>query len=392
MIFTFLQRYLTQYKIYNGFLMKSLLIILPFVFTTVISAQDIQVTPVSETANHNTRTFSFDGATLQVSGNSITLSGPAGQEQISNTNAYSISGKRGYIGALLVDNELRVRLYDGQGKRVSDKQLDHFDPFDETLDIRVFSDGRFITRDNVANISLFDTRGELLFNVSNSSGSPDGEVASGIATDSSGNTIVLYNPRINFGANEGSRARILKSEDHLIDIYDNRERTIKSVLISKNGSYITMITERSGTDDEVIIFDRHGNRIAELNTDMELNGATLTENARYLTIYSSGRAQVYRVSDGELLGSTSFRVNVAYATYSPDDQQILALCGSISQNNQIRNPELHAIHLGERSIARTDISFPVSFLDHSMVTVDRTGNNQFMIRGLNRNLNLQTRF
>jgi hypothetical protein len=33
-----------------------------------------------------------------------------------------------------------------------------------------------------------------MYNISNSSGSPDGEVASGIATDSSGNTVVLYNP------------------------------------------------------------------------------------------------------------------------------------------------------------------------------------------------------
>jgi hypothetical protein len=372
--------------------MKYLFFLLPFVFVSAINSQDIQVTPTSETSNHNTQTFSFDHITLQISGRTISLSGPAGEDQISNANAYSLSGDRGYIGAMLMDGDLRVWLYDGRGSRVTDAQLDHFDPLDETLDIRVLHDGRFITRDNVANISFFDSRGELRYNVSNSSGSPDGEVASGIATDSSGSTVVLYNPRINYGPNEGSRARILKSEENFINLYDSRERSIKSVLVSKNGSYITIITERSGTDDEVLIFDRHGNTIAELDTDMELNGATLTEDAGFLTIYSSNRAQVYRLSNGERLGSTSFRVNVAYATYSPNDQQILALCGNIGQNNQISNPEIHAIHLGERSIARTDISFPLSFLDHSRVDVNRIGSNRFMVRGLNRNLDLQTSF
>ncbi len=392
MFFTFLYRYSSQYIIYQGFLMKYLIFVLPFIFASAINAQDIQVTPTSETSNHNTQTFSFDHVTLQIIGRTISLSGPAGEDQITNTNAYSLSGDRGYIGAMLFEDELRVRLYDGRGSRVTDAQLDHFDPMDETLDIRVLQDGRFITRDNVANISFFDARGALMYNISNSSGSPDGEVASGIATDSSGNTVVLYNSRINYGPDEGSRARILKSEDNFINIFDSRERTIKSVFVSKNGSYITLITERSGTDDEVLIFDRHGNTIAELETDMELNGATLTEDAGYLTIYSSNRAQVYRISNGERLGSTSFRVNVAYATYSPEDQQILALSGTIGQNNQISNPELHAIHLGERSIARTDVSFPLSFLDHSKVDVERTGSNRFVVRGLNRNLNLQTSF
>jgi hypothetical protein len=111
--------------------------------------------------------------------------------------------------------------------------------------------------------------------------------------------------------------------------------------------------------------------LLQIDSDMELSGATLSEGAGYLTIYSSNRAQVYRISNGERLGSTSFRVNVAYAAYSPKDQQILAFAECRSKIIKFKIRNYMPFTLGERSIARTDISFPVSFLDHSKVKIDQ---------------------
>jgi hypothetical protein len=372
--------------------MKYLFLIPLFLCSSAVTAQNVQVTPTGNSADNNAQTFTFDRSNLQVSGNNLAVTGPAGQINIPNVSSFDISGEGKFLGTILIENNLRARLFDGLGKKVQDVELDYFDPFDETLKIKVYNDGRFITRDNVANFSFFDSNGSLRYNVSNSSGSPDGEVASGIATDPTGNTILLYNPRINYGNQEGSRARILKGENDFKKLHSSRERTIKYAKVSSRGSYITVITERAGTDDQVIITDRHGNEIEKLSTDMELLGATLTEDARYLTLYSSGRAQVLRLKDGEVLGSTSFRSTVAYASYIPEDQQIVALCGIINNNRQIQNPEIHAIHLGERSIARTEVAFPLSKPDHNRLEISNTGINQFRLTGLNRELHIQTQF
>lgn len=372
--------------------MKYLLFIIPFLYSSVISAQTVQVSPIGNSADNNLRTFTFDRSNIELRGTDLSVSGPSAQFEIPSVNSYSRSDDGRFIAVIMAEDDLRAWLIDGLGNRIRDIRLDYFDPSDETLKIKVYNDGSFTTRDNVANFSFFDSEGTLKFSVSNSSGSPEGEVASGIATDSSGNTILLYNPRINYGSNEGSRARILREEDNFIDLFESRNRIIKKAVVSKKGSYITLITERAGASDEVIITDRFGNEIVRFDTDMDLAGSTLTEEAGYLTLYSSNRAQVYRLSDRELLGSTSFSVSVVYAAYCPEDQQILALIGSAGEHNRIQNPELHAIHLGERSIARTDIAFPLSFIALNNLQLKCTADNQFLITGLNRELSIQTQF
>lgn len=380
-----------QYKIYDGYLMKYLLFLLPFLWSTVLSAQHIEVTPTETTSQNNVQTFTFDLATLQVQGNNLTISGPEDGVTVPRVSAWHISADRKFLGAIYTGNDLGVQLIDGRGKKMKDIKLDFFDPFDRTLSIITFNNGRFITRDNVANFTFFDSRGSIRYNVSNSSGSEDGEVASGIAADPSGNTVLLYNPRINYGQQEGSRARIVKNENNTIDLFSSRERTIKHVNVTDNGNFVTLISEQGGTEDEVLVADRFGNEIVRFSTDMDLLGVSLTEEAKHLTLFSGNRAQVYRVSDMERLGSTSFRVSVAYAAFSAEDDQIVALCGNLN-NNRIHNPEIHAIHLGERSIARTDLSSALSFIDYNHIKLTRSGANHFLITGLNRKLDIRTQF
>lgn len=380
-----------QYKIYNGYLMKYLLLVSSFLFSTVLSAQNVDVVSTEATSQNNVQTFTFDYASLQIQGNNLTVSGPEDSFSIDRASSWDISPDGKFLGAIHTGNDLRAILIDGRGQTMKDIKLDYFDPFDETLSIKAFNNGKFITRDNVANFTFFDSRGSIRYNVSNSSGSEHGEVASEIVADPSGNTVLLYNPRINYEQQQGSRARIVKDENNKIELFTSRERTIKHANVTNNGNFITLISEQAGTDDEVLVTDRFGNEIASISSDMELLGVSLTEDAEYLTLYSGNRAQVYRLSDMERLGSTSFRVSVAYATYSADDEQIVALCGNLS-NNRINNPEIHVIHLGERSIARTDLASSLSFIDYNQIKMTRTGANRFIITGLNQDLDVRTQF
>gem|GEM_PF-348650 len=380
-----------QYKIYNGYIMKYLLFVSLFLYATAISGQNIEVSPTEATSNNNVQTFTFDDARVQIQGNNLTITGPGANVTVDGASAWHVSPDGKFLGAIHTGNDLRAILIDGKGEKMKDIKLDHFDPFDETLTIKTFNNGRFITRDNVANFTFFDSRGSIKYSVSNSSGSEDGEVVSGITADPSGNTVLLYNPRINYGQQHGSRARIVKGENQKIDLFSSRERTIKYANITNNGNFVTLISEHAGTDDEVLVTDRFGNEIASINSDMDLLGGSLSEDAEYLTLYSGNRAQVYRLSDMERLGSTSFQVGVTFATYSAADQQIIALCGNLS-NNRINNPEIHAVHLGERSIARTDLSSTLSYIDYNQIRMTRTGANQFIITGLNQDLAIRTQF
>ncbi|MEX2574769.1 MAG: hypothetical protein WD317_10745 [Balneolaceae bacterium] len=368
------------------------LIVLLSLLTSVSLAQNIEIIPAGNSSENDVRTFSFDQSSLRIQGNSLIVSGSGNQVHLDRSHSYDISGRGSFLGVIHFAADLRTTVIDGRGQSVGNTELTYFDPDDETLMIRMLNDGSFVTRDNVANFSFFDSDGTLSYQVSNSSGSLGGEALSEMAADPSGKTILLYNPRINFDEGQGSRARIIMAEDETIDVFYSRSRTLKYADVTENGSFLILITEQEGREDEVLILDRFGNEIAAMTTGEELVGATLSEDARNLTIFSSNRVQVYRVTDMERLGSSSFRTRINYAVYNERDQQILALSGQIDGNNRISNPEFHAVHLGKRSIARTEVGFPISFLDDSRIEVKRTGTNRFTVDGLNRVLSIQTYF
>lgn len=372
--------------------MKYLFLLLMLQMASVAYGQSIDVTPTGRSADNSVQTFPMDRADLTLQGRQVTVNGDHGQTRIGSALTYDLSGNSSYLGAVHTDNDLRASIIDGGGEEVVDLTLDWVNPFDETLGIMTFNDGRFVVRDNVVNFTFYGSEGSLLYSASNSSGSTGGEVVSEMRSDPAGTTVVLTNPRINYSSGQGARARVVAGEETIYDLFESRERTLKYASVTPNGSFVILITEQAGTQDQVLVTDRFGNRIAELSTDEELVGATLSERGEFLTIYSSGRAQVYRTDNLERLGSTSFRVNVNYAFYSDADKQIVALCGTRSQNNRISNPEIHAIHLEQRSIARTNLNYPLAWMDESHLQMERQGSGQFELTGLNRDLRIVTRF
>lgn len=372
--------------------MKYLLLLLMLQVTSTAIGQSIDVTPTGSSAGNDAQTFSMERGDLTVRGRQVTVTGTNGQTGFSSALAHDLSGNSGYLGVIHTDNDLRASIVGGGGEELVGLTLDWVDPFDETLGIMIFNDGGFVIRDNVVNFTFYGSEGSLLHSTSNSSGSTGGEVVSEMRSDPAGTTVLLTNPRVNYSSGQGARARVVAGEESVYDLFSSRNRTLKYADVTDSGSFVILISERSGTPDQVIVTDRFGNLIAELSTDEELVGATLSEQGDFLTIFSSNRVQVYRTDTMERLGSTSFRVSVNYAFYSDADKQIVALCGARSQNNRIANPEIHAIHLEKRSIARTDLAYPLAWLNNSQPGMSRSGSGEYLLTGLNRNLRIVTRF
>lgn len=337
--------------------------------------------------------FGLDGSAIQSEGQQLTIIRSASDAyQFRGVQVFTTSSNRRYAALLSVEGGVKASLIDGLGEVLNDRTMEYVNSSDNTLDLYVFNDGRIVTRDNVSNFTFLDIMGEELYSHSNLSGSTDGEVASELAADPSGRTVLLYIPRINYGAQEGSIARRVDGEKELTEIYRSRERQIRSIDISDDGSFLLIVTTASGTDDRAHLMDRFGNELTTFQSEEELQGGTVSILANHVTLYSNNRVQVYRIGDHERIGSSTIRQPVIFATYSEEDEQIILMSGRQNRSGEIVEGEVQAIHLGRRSIARTSLPGDLSFLDRNQIRIQRTRANHFEVFGLNRSFEITTNF
>ncbi len=372
--------------------MKHLVLVL-FLFFPLqsLSAQSIQVDPVSDHSSNNLNTFPTQSGVFSATQNQITLQGGGEEITVQTPISYSLSVKGSKVGVIAFDGDLSSTIYDHSGVKLTSQSLEFFDGSDDTIGMHVLENGGVIARDNVANFTFFDAAGDQIFSVSNSSQSPDGEQASGWATDRSGSTIVLYNPEIRRGDESASRATLVFGEEDTFVFYENNSRTISSLNVDPDGRFITLISKAEGTDDAVSVYDRFGNELYSMETEMDLNGVNLSGDGGYLTIFSGSRVQVYDTQTSERLGSSTARSSVVFGTYHPEDEIVMTLNGA-EQNGEISDPELVAVHLGQRQISRQDVGHSLSFLNRSQLQIERSGSHSYLLSGVNRPLNISTQF
>ena len=364
--------------------MKYILLVFSICITALpLKSQSVSISVVDGYSNFGENDYPIKDGKISLKRDQIQIA----DHQFTNPVGWSIS-PMGYKTSFLENRGvliLHTINYDGQEMR--DEELDFFDPSDETIQLYQFDDGRTILRDNVANFTFLDPMGNTVFSESNSSQSQDGERESQLAADVNGNTIVLYNPVIRYGDQTGSRANLVYGDQDSEIFFRDDEREIKQVKVSENGSFITILTQ-NGSGSRVLIFDRFGNDLNSMDFDEELEGVALDSTGEFLTVFTSGRVQVYNQIDGERLGSASSRASVIHAEFQPKDDTVIIFGGSVSER-QITNPSLTAVHLTHRQIAREDVGFTVSSLSVDDIRISRTGNNRYRIDGLNQPLQVQ---
>lgn len=364
------------------FLLTALLLIC---YSPILFSQSIQINSPEGQQSFNSNTFSTGDTKFTVSDNRFIL----GSETISNPLAWSFSYSNRKASFLMRNSSVRLASYSADGKKLIENKLEFFDTSDNTLGIYQFDSGKIILRDNVANFTFLDVRGETAYSISNSSGSTQGERESQLAANSSGNTVVLYNPVISYGDKTGSRAQIVYGDRSSEIFFSNRDEEIRDVRVTNSGAFITIVTKGSG-GSKVYMFDRFGNEIFQIRSDEDLIGATLDQSASHLTIFSSGRVQVYAIPSGTRLGSASSRSSIIYAGYDSDNQMIIALGGNLNEM-EIETPEISAVSISKREIAREEVPFSVSTLDADRIDLSKK-DSQYVISGLNRQLLIDVSF
>jgi len=367
------------------------LIIMMFLFSYSAQAQNINI---SSTAGNNLQSFHTTEGRINVQGNSIEIQGSDNSRSLNRVLSWSLSPDANRIGIIRYGESAVFELYNTSAIGLLEKNFEYIDPEDSSLKIYQFNNGNFVVRDNISNFSFYNVLGTNLFTISNLSGSPLGETISELQSSESGSTVLIYNPTIKYENSSGSRARIVHTDGEAEIIYDSNERIISNAMVSKSGSYIILHTKNERAEDQVIIFDRFGNGLFDIDSPEDLIGVSIDEEGKYLTLFSSNRVQVYNIDTADRIASSTFRSSIIYAEYQADDNQILALSGSKTEGklSQISDIELHAIHTEKRQIASNAFSGRLAMLSSDRVTFHRVSSNNYELRGLNRRLQLETVF
>lgn len=353
-------------------------------------SQSISISALSDHSGNQPGTIPLKDGTFRIGGNSVQLTSSNQSVNQTGVAGWSVSDGGHKIGLLLRENGLKLSTYDYRGSQIAENNMEFFEGGDQTLEIYQFDDGRTVVRDNVANFSFFDASGKLIYSVSNSSQSMEGESESRLAADPSGSTVVLYNPIISAGGQTGSRASLVFGPNNTVVFFQDNNREITHLSVNENGTLISLIAG-TGSNTQSIVFDRFGNELNRFDFDDTQLGLTPDATETYLTVYSSSRIQVYNLITGERLGSASSRQTIIHAQYHPEDEVILAV-GGAKNNGRISDPMMMAVHLSKRQIARSEITFPISAHDGEKIRQIRLRPDQYRITGLNRHLDVTTQF
>lgn len=367
------------------------IIIMMFLLSYTAQAQSVEIV---SSPGVNTRTFQTSEGNLNLQGNSIQIQSENNLESVNGVLSWALSPKENRIGLMVNGSESEYRLYSSESVNLLDKEFEFVDPEDSSIKIYQFDNGSFIVRDNISNFNYFNAAGTNLFGIQNQSGSPLGETISELRSDENGSTVLIYNPVIKYENSSGSRAKIVSPDGTTDIVYDSKDRVIENAVVSHSGSYMLLLTKKEETDDRVILFDRFGSGLFDMESSEELIGMSIDNESNYLTLFSSNRVQVYDINNGERIASSAFRSSIVHADYKPDDNQILVLSGSITEGdiNVISNLELHSIHTQKRQIARSEFSGNASFVSPERMSFERLSQNSYILKGLNRDLQFKTKF
>lgn len=359
-------------------------------FPTVVFGQSLNVSATSETANNNATTFLLDGSKVDIGSPTVRFFDTDTEK---NYDVLGVSSDYSVISTLTWNGEEgEITLYNSSGNILN--AFSTVSLADEaSFGIYPLGNGNTVLRDKIANFTFYDLFGDIITSMSSSSQSEEGEAISEVAMSKTGETVVIYNPKIKRDGELGSKAQVKSGEKSFEDIFFSSDRYLKDVTISDDGSLIAAITAKQGTDDQVLIIDKYGNELNTISAEEDLATASFSKDLEYITIYSGGRVMVYSTLDGENLGATSVSSPVIVADYFPEDNLILILTGNYSdQSGVVNGAEFRAINLQQRSIASQSFSQPIGLNSAINLEIERNSSNSYMLNGATKQIRIKASF
>ena len=357
-----------------------------------LNAQDIRFWYLPETEQFAADQFRTDllredgGASMRVRDGEIIFGGGSGM--VSGFHQASFSADRSFVGVLFVQGGyVAAEIYRTDGTllhRIG--QLAGYDPGDPSIKIYMLNNGSFVYRDNIASFSYFDERGEEVFQVFNSAGSPEGEAVSEFTSTPFGHRMVGINPRVFAGGQVGSRIRDIRLGDDPRTLVQLGDRSIRSVQMHPSGRVLLAhLLDENRDRHHALVVSVRGDVLADIDyEDNAIEEVVLSECARYVTGRTTGRAMVHEVATGERLGSASFRERVQVASYMPDG--MLAVLTGTQNSNRLGGIRMHVLDLRQRRVVRQETALTVHTSSWFPLSLQYDGQSTYRLQGANREL------
>jgi len=371
---------------------KTLRILFLFLFPSLVLGQSIELSVSPAISDNNPSTFTLQGDEVTITESNIRFA--TSGNSITSYKAVGISPDETLLSILKRESgKSKMTVYNTKGQTLMSYSGSQIGAEDPSLSIYPFNNGNLILRENITHFTFYDTLGDIFKTVSNSSGSEQGETISKVVMNPSGQTVVLYNPKIKRGSQLGSKAQVMTAAKDFSNILYSKDRYIKNITVSADGNMIIAITAKSGTEDQVQIMDKFGNNLNTITTNESLTDASLSADLEYVILYSERRVMVYSTLDGDSQGATSFRSPVFLADYFPKDNVLLALTGSYSEGSGIiRNASFRAINLEQRSITSKEFSSSLGFSKALTPRFVRTAKGTYRLEGASKQIEIETSF
>lgn len=309
--------------------------------------------------------------------------------------------------------EVAVEILSPDGRQsIIKKNLPYSKTDDPSLRLLMLPDGRYSIIDGDVTFSMGHLLGAPTYTASTLGGSLTPGAPAFIAANASGSTILVIQPSIITQGRDGSGSRIslLTNEGTLKPVFSDSRRQVLGVRVSEDGLWITFVTSvegiANGEQDQAVLMDRFGNIVAEFSPGSSLTGATLSNDAKYLTAYSRSRVLVYEISSGKRVGSVSTRSPVLGSMFDAEERRVVVLSEGEVQavdltRSKIARAQLPAGALSEltaKRLRRTGSAltndgkeqFPI--LSDRLIDIQKTGESTYRISGPDKDLSVTTTF
>lgn len=359
------------------------------------NAQQITISPISESSENSENEYTLSNRwgeieTIRKFHDAVEFTGT--NYTVSNYEQVSVSPGNFKFGFLMREgSDYNVEIRDEKGEKAHQlTEIDTFDDDDPSPKIYVLDNGEVFYRFNISFFRHYDSNGEQIETINNSSDSPEGEMISELKRLPYSNGVLLYNPQIRYGGDQtGSRVQYYDGKGDPEEIFASEDRQIQDLTYSKNGQLLVL---------HLIDDNTHYSRAVDLNgntfysheyDDFEPVELSVSDDGRYLVSRGSSRVMTHDMHTGESMGSTSIGTSTLSATYSSDLNSMLVLSGSYSEsNNSLSNMELRRVDVVERSIDTKEIDGSYHWNQLLPLRIDTRAGNEFRISGINRPLQI----
>jgi len=376
----------------NDFIKSVFASVLTVVFFGQSVGQGVSISESPSTYDNTVQVYSIDKYKVNITGTFFDIkNSPA---YFNRYTSIDFDAESRLVAVIKSGTNPNAEIFNFDGKKIQSLDVVNVSPDDPSSKIYVLPNAATIIRNDIAFFDFYDADGKLKFKISNNTTADKGEAISGLVKDRFGKTILVYNPKIFNSNNPGSRVSRIDADGSKVQIFEDKNRFIKNITLSKGGQMVAIITSRQGMNDMVVLMDQFGNFFNNIESKENLIKVAISADQSYLTLISEGRMEVYRINSGERIGSSSVRgVPLMHANYFPDDNILVGIAGNLNEQTQlISDFELKIVDFNQRKIESATYNSPLSSTPLIKLELVRKGPKEYQLKGLNKTLNITARF